>query len=756
MLFFRGPAAASRAATAIAIGIVTGVLVLALYAVLHLRGSAVEAAEDRLDDLVLSLAEQASLAFSAADFVLDGVVQAVAAQHLPDSKALRARFGTHSEHELLRAREQSFEPLSMVAITDAEGDMVVHSQGFPTQKINLSDRESFAAAKAQPAGKTYVSAPVRNRVDGKLTFYLSRRLESPKGEFIGVAMVGLSCDYFVRFYATLRLDRSAPQKDVMATTLLRNDLTVLARSPDEENGLGRRLRRDGVYGRLAAGTHRPTDNVAEYRPWDAEPALERHILMSAQPVPGFPAQVAVAARETLYLAAWRRQALVIVGLALVASALLTTTFSALLRGQRRRERHLAEVQRLREAAEAASRTKSEFLATVSHEIRTPLNGILGTADLLVRSHLPRRERTLAETLLRSGRSLLGIMDDILDLSKIEAGELRVDSVAFSPADVLREMHDLFQGYAAEKGLELAVEVSESVAPTVIGDPNRVRQVLANLVSNAIKFSAGGRVSLRLAAAPDCGTLALLRYEVDDSGIGIPEDARDRIFQPFAQVDSSVSRRFGGTGLGLAICKRLVDLMGGRIDFRSTLGRGTCFWVELPVTLAHTTETASPVPEDASEFRFVHSGAMPLGLVEPLTEAAAGPVRRHVLVVEDNTVNALVLEAQLAKLGCSCDIAVNGEDAMICLRGTRYDLVLMDCMLPGMSGSEVTQQWREQERQRGLPRLPIIALTANALASNVEDTQRAGMDDFMTKPCTVDKLASMLRRWLAPRAATTPM
>ena len=438
--------------------------------------------------------------------------------------------------------------------------------------------------------------------------------------------------------------------------------------------------------------------------------------------------------------------LVPVALAVPTIADMDTTRRTLETEVKRSRQHLADAERMRELAEDANRAKSDFLATVSHEIRTPMNGIIGMAELLTRTAPGANEKNLATTLLRSGRSLMGILNDILDLSKIEAHELQITNAPFSPHAVVTEVHENFSTYAQGKGLVFLTEVSAAVPDAVLGDGMRVRQVLSNLVGNAIKFSPTGGIIVKVerqpTARPDS---AVIRFQVEDSGVGIPAEARARVFQPFAQADSSVSRRFGGTGLGLTICHRLVNLMGGTIDFKSTPGNGSCFWFELELRVDRITDTVLPVDGDVA--RFAHSGAMELNDLDPILVERTEEKAAHVLVVEDNHVNALVVEAQLAYLNCSCEVASDGEEALICLQRRRYDAVLMDWMLPGLSGDQVSRRWRALEMQRGFSRTPIIALTANALASNVEAARRAGMDEFLTKPCTVDKLAAALSPWM---------
>ncbi|WP_374562204.1 ATP-binding protein [Ideonella sp.] len=753
VLTFRGPQAASRAAGAIGASVVVAMLALAMYLSWQLRVQAIAAATRVAEDHTFSLAAHAAQVLSAADFLADGVARRIDEKRLATPAALAGEFGSLADQQMLATRQMSFEAIDAVSVFDADGRLVSTSRGYPAPAVTVSDREGFIAARDDLSAVTHVSAPVPNRVNGEWTFYVSRRLNTRDGQFMGVVMVGLSSRYFSGFYAALRLDRTAPKSNVTSMSLLRRDLTVLARAPYDERGLGHRIARQGAYGPLAPpGVG--NDQQADFEPWDATAANADHVMLVTRAIEGFPLIVAVAMRDDLYLANWRRQAQGVGWFAGAAALFLLAAFTTLVRVLRRRERYLEEVERLRAAAEQASRAKTDFLATVSHEVRTPLNGILGTADLLVRAPLAPREHELASTLLTSGRNLLSIINDILDLSKIEAGELEIHVGPFEPRKLVHELLALFVHYADSKGLVLSGHTEADVPQAVIGDAGRVRQVLGNLVSNAIKFSDRGTVQVRLSYEAAAAGPPLLRFEVVDTGVGIPAEAHERIFLPFAQADGSISRRFGGTGLGLTISKRLVTLMQGTIAFTSAEGRGTCFWFELPLPATDITVMDPPPAHAHSDWTFAHSGAMPLMPVHD-APGTGHPRTRHVLVVEDNAVNAMVVEAQLERLDCHCDIACDGEEALHRLAAGPYDLVLMDCMLPGISGYEVVRRWRQIEQERGLRRLPIVALTASALASNAEEARLAGMDDFLTKPCTLDKLSAVTRQWFDQQMPATP-
>jgi signal transduction histidine kinase/CheY-like chemotaxis protein len=389
-------------------------------------------------------------------------------------------------------------------------------------------------------------------------------------------------------------------------------------------------------------------------------------------------------------------------------------------------RKKAEVE-LRDAigrAEEASRAKSTFLATMSHEIRTPMNGVLGMLDLLKTASLTPVQREQVETAAHSADSLLRILNDILDFSKIENGRLDFEHIPFRPARVAGETIALMQPTAAAKSLQLKIITDEAANTRVMGDPMRFRQVLLNLVNNAIKFSDKGDITVQLRARTlDTPPRLELTTEVSDHGIGISSDLQAKLFKPFTQADSSMSRRFGGSGLGLAISQKLVQRMGGNITIDSRLGEGSRFTFTAILPLCKDRNTAVPFPTS--------------GASQPLLSG-------RLLVVEDDPVNQRVISMMLQRLGLEHHLVPDGQSALSILDSGNWDLVLMDLQLPGMDGMETTRRMRLQLGDRSLP---IVALTANARAEDRAACLMAGMDDFLAKPVRTEALRETLSRWL---------
>ncbi|HMP09718.1 ATP-binding protein [Hydrogenophaga sp.] len=386
-----------------------------------------------------------------------------------------------------------------------------------------------------------------------------------------------------------------------------------------------------------------------------------------------------------------------------------------------------------ERAEASTRAKSEFLAMMSHEIRTPMNGILGMVQLLDFTTLSEEQRGYVSTIRSSGDTLLVLINDILDFSKIEAGQLELEHRSFALEPTLQSAIALLRPQAERKGLALGIEFASDLPRHVAGDRTRLKQILTNLVSNAIKFTETGHVRVRVAGTVTDQEQLMLRVEVADTGIGIPPERRDRLFKPFSQVDSSTTRRFGGTGLGLAICARLCEAMGGGIGVVSEPGKGSAFRFKLRLDLARCATDTAP-------------GALPLpsrpaGLngLSHSTGVVGQPAGPLVLVVDDDKINRTLAVAMLGKLGVRAEAADCGEDAVLRVTAGDVDVVLMDMQMPGMDGVQATHFIRNLDVRQP----HIIALTANAFESDRDRCLAAGMDDFMAKPFQLALLRSKL-------------
>lgn len=399
-----------------------------------------------------------------------------------------------------------------------------------------------------------------------------------------------------------------------------------------------------------------------------------------------------------------------------------------------RKRVQAQIETAREQAEQANRAKSEFLANTSHEIRTPLNALMGLTQLLMASPINAEQRSWLELMDTSAQTLLAMLNDVLDLSRIEAGRMEVEHVRFGLTELLAEMGALYETQARTRSIQWILQVADDVPAIAEGDPGRLRQVLGNLISNALKFTPrGGQVQVSASVQQAPGEKRrLLRLQVTDTGVGIAARHQAAIFEAFTQADASTARRYGGSGLGLTICAKLVKLMGGRIDLESALGAGSTFTVTLP--LLDDRDGARHLPVDHARDD-----------AQAIRDAGGRFSGLQVLVAEDNPVNELLMNQWLERLGCTVHNARDGREALEQWQAHPIDVVLMDVQMPQMSGLEAVRQMRMREHERGLGRTPVVAVTANAMNGDRQACLDAGMDDFVGKPVSPSALVQALDR-----------
>jgi two-component system, sensor histidine kinase len=701
--------------------------------------------KEDLSMLSTILTESTAQTLGSARLVLDGIAADLEQAKISDQTQLRKEVGTAHFARILDEKIRNLPQIAAAAVVDASGQVIALSREFPAPLINVSDREYFIHHVQDLSRQEYVSEVNTARYNGTQNFYMSQRLNGKDGRFLGIIVVALPSAFFERFFANISKEKP------FSITLYRSDYKPLATNYFSGSANTDLVQRPSVAEpkearRLLTSEHQDGGKAVFYQ--------NAYSLGIQRVVRDNPVLVDISVTGAVYFEEWLQSMYPVIAVAAVSLVALIAAFLIALRLLKRRDEDAQVAIHLKGEADAANAAKSRFLAMVSHEIRTPMNGMLGLTELMLESDLSPLQKQYADGIHSASGGLVRIINDILDLSKIESGKMDLESVAFSPAHLVRDVVELYEPSARKKGLNL--EVLNHCPPEILlfGDSARLAQVLGNLLSNAIKFTEAGYVSISAAVSPCQNGVHTLEFAIVDSGIGISDEAIKTLFEPFSQADNSIFRRFGGTGLGLTICKHLVEMMGGAITCQSTPGVSTTF--EFQIKCIEAALATQPISGPSlNRMPVVDVSSRQVELPTPAREGQAGaavsmPVAGipalSILVAEDTEINRQLVRLLLGKLGVQPREAVNGKEAVEAVHAEKFDLIFMDCMMPMMDGYEATRLIRSYENGENLTRTPIVALTASAIEGDRQRCLDAGMDDYLSKPFSSTKLIEIINKW----------